>query len=177
MGDLISARYAYVSHPVDSKTMNIKLELEKVSKNPAKQKIVKHYLLDCCAKLVRFRSSGRLPKNLQIAKKFLSGFANQKEIHQAEWELEGEAFGVEYFSQEGKQFYFRARKDISADLVKVRISKGLSNNASRKYLEDMAYFIDRVFSHIECSSNWLFREECEKFMCPKLYKKYFGVAA
>ncbi|MGF1767069.1 hypothetical protein L4D06_06750 [Enterovibrio makurazakiensis] len=163
--------------PVNYKAMNIKLELEKVSKNPAKQKIVKHYLLDCCAKLVRFRSSGRLPKNLQIAKKFLSGFANQKEIHQAEWELEGEAFGVEYFSQEGIQFYFRARKDISADLVKVRISKGLSNNASRKYLEDMAYFIDHVFGHIECSSNWLFREECEQFMCPRIYSKYFGVAA
>jgi hypothetical protein len=163
--------------PEDFIVMNIATKLKRVSDNPNKEKLVKYYLIDCCEKLIRFRSNSRLPKNILIARKFLKGFATQKQIHQAEWEQEGEAFGVEYYSEKGIWFYFRAKKEVSADLVKVRISKGLTNQESRKYLENMAYFIDHVFCHIEYTSNWLFTEQCEQFLCPRLYSKYFGTGA
>lgn len=157
--------------------MNINKELQKISENPSKEKLVKRYLLDCCEKLIRFRSSGCLSKNLLTARKYLKGYANQKQIHQAEWELECEAFGVEYYSEKGVRVYFRVNEHISSDLVKVRISKGLTNKESRKHLEEMAYFIDRVFCHIEYTSNWLFSDECAQFMCPRLFSKYFSVGA
>lgn len=154
--------------------MNITSKLKKISENPNKEKLVKRYLLDCCEKLVRFRSSGCVSKNLSVARKFLDGYATQKQVHQAEWEIEAEAFGLQYYSQKDAHFYFKADRYIRLDLVKVRISKGLTNPESRKYLEEMAYFIDRVFCHVEYTSNWLFRDSCEQFMCPKLYSRYFG---
>ncbi len=157
--------------------MNLAEELKKKSDKPSKKIIVKRYLLDCCEKLLRFRSSKCLPKNLLVARKFIRGRATEKQIHQAEWEVEAEAFAAEYFSEKGVQVYFRVDANVRADLVKVRVSKGLTNKESRKYLIEMAYFIDRVFCHIEYTPNWLFTEECEKFMCPKLYKRCFGVAA
>ncbi|MBQ4864790.1 hypothetical protein J8L98_24195 [Pseudoalteromonas sp. MMG013] len=157
--------------------MNLAKKLKKISEKPSSEILVKRYLLDCCEKLRRFRSSDCLAKNLLVARKFLRGVATQKQIHQAEWEIEAEAFGAEYFSEKGARVYFRVDKNISADLIKVRISKGLSNRGSRQHLVEMAYFIDRVFCHVEYSSNWLFTEECEQFMCPKLFVKYFGMAA
>jgi hypothetical protein len=161
----------------DITAMNIAIELKKISDNPNREKLVKCYLLDCCEKLIRFRSNSCLPKNILLARKFLKGFATPMQIHQAEWEQEGEAFGVEYYSLKEMRFYFRANKGVSTDLVKVRISKGLTNKESRRYLENMAYFIDRVFCHIEYTSNWLFTEQCEQFMCPRLYSKYFGTGS
>lgn len=159
--------------------MNILIKLKKKSENPNSEKLVKYYLLDCCEKLIRFRSSSCLSNNIPLARKFIKGFATQKKIHQAEWEQEGEAFGVEYYSSIEKDtpFYFRAKKEISSDLVKVRISKGLNNKESRKHLSDMAYFIDGVFCHIAFTSNWLFSEQSEQFLCPMLYTKYFDATA
>jgi hypothetical protein len=164
-------------HPVDAKIMNINKALQNVAENSDKEKLIKLYLLDCCEKLVRFRSRGCLAKNLLIARRFVNGFANYKTINRASWQMEGDAFGTEFFSEAGVQVYFRVNKSISADLLKVRISKGLTNKESRRYLIEMAYFISRVFSHVEYPPNWLFGDKCEQFMCPRLYSKYFGVAA
>ena len=149
-------------------------ELRQISQQPNNETLLKRFLLDCCEKLLRFRSSDCLPKNLAIARLYLKGMATQKHIHQAGWEIEGDAFGAEYFSDKDARFYFRTDKNIRADLVQIRISTGLNNVDSRRYLIDMAYFIDRVFCYVEHSSSWLFREECEQFICPKLYQKYFG---
>lgn len=154
--------------------MNLTNRLKLISQNKKKEDLVKRYLLDCCEKLIRFRSGDCLSKNLKVARNFLSGVATKKEIHQSEWEIEGNAFGTEYYSEKGVRVYFRANANVRADLVKVRISKGLSNRDSRKYLIEMAYFIDYVFCHIHFSSNWLFEESCEKFMCPRLFERYFG---
>ncbi len=157
--------------------MSLETKLRKISEKPNCEILVKRYLLDCCEKLARFRSSDSLLRNLLVARKYLRGVATQKQLHQAEWEIEAQAFGAEYFSEKGARVFFRVDKYISADLVKVRISKGLSNRESRQHLIEMAYFIDRVFCHVEYSGNWLFTEDCEQFMCPKLFVRYFGAAA
>lgn len=154
--------------------MNLTNKLRLISRNKSKEALVKRYLLDCCEKLIRFRSGDCLPKNLKVARNFLRGVATKKQIHQSKWEIEGDAFGTEYYSAKGIRVYFRANKDVKADLIRVRISTGLDNRGSRKYLIEMAYFIDYVFCHIQFSSNWLFEESCEKFMCPRLFKRYFG---
>ena len=154
--------------------MNSIDRLKIISKNKNKEILVKKYLLKCCEKLLRFRSGECLSKNLLVAKKFLMGVATKRQIHQAEWEIEASAFEVEYYSEKGIRVYFRAEKKVRADLIQVRISTGLDNSESRKYLIEMAYFIDHVFCHIQFSSNWLFEESCEKFLCPRLYKRYFG---
>jgi hypothetical protein len=153
--------------------MNLLNELKSKSLIEGKELLVKRYLLACCEKLKRFRSGDRLTDNLEIAKKFLTGVANKKQMHRAAWEIEGYAFGTEYYSYRPIRFYFRANKNVRSDLKKVQISKGLRNNEAREYLVEMAYFIDVVFCHVEYSSNWLFKEKDEKFLCPKLYKRYF----
>ncbi len=152
----------------------MKIELEKIREDQNKERLIKLYLLACCEKLIKFISSGCLLKNIKVARKYINGYANIKQIHLAEWELEGEAFSVDYYLEKRGNIYFRLNKDIKVDLVKVRISMGFSNKVSESYLTQMAYFIDRVFCHVEHTSNWLFTDDCEKFMCPILYSKYFS---
>ncbi len=164
-------------HPEDVTIMDLVKKLKKLSEDSNKEKLVKLYLLDCCEKLVRFRTSGCLSTNLIVARRFLKGSATQIQVHRAEWELEGEAFGVELYSKTGARAYFRSDKNIKSDLLRVRISKGLSNQESRKYLEGMAYFIDRVFCHIEYTPNWFFTDDCEEYLCSKLFLRYFGANA
>lgn len=168
------APYLKVMHPDDAQNMNLTNKLRLINQNKSKEILVKRYLLDCCVKLIRFRSGECLPKNLKVARNFLRGVATKKQIHQSEWEIEGNAFGTEYYSEQGVRVYFRVNKDFKADLVQVRISKGLNNRDSRKYLIEMAYFIDYVFCHIQFSSDWLFEESCDQFMCPRLFERYFG---
>ncbi len=154
--------------------MNIYEELERISKQEGKEPLVKRYLLDCCEKYIDFRSSGELEKNLEVARKYLKGHATQKQIHRAEWELEGEAFGVSYYLDDESQFFYKCDHEIKSDLVKVRIKFGLSNKESRCFLEKMAYFIDSVFVYVEYSPNGIPRKEFEQFMCSKLFIRYFG---
>lgn len=155
--------------------MNKIKKLKKISENPSKEVLVKKYLLRCCVKLIRFRSDGTLAHNLQIAQRFLKGFATDKQMNRAEWNMEGQAFGAEHYSRKGIRFYFRADKEVRRALIKVRISKGLNNNDSRKYLTDMAYFIDSVFCHIAHANNWFFEDKDERFLCPRLFQRYFDI--
>lgn len=154
--------------------MNLINKLKIIRENENKEMLVKRYLLECCDKLTRFRSDKCFAKNLKIAKNFLQGTATKKQIHQAEWKIEAHAFRAEFYSEKSAPPYFIADEHIKADLIKIRISKGLSNSDSKKYLIEMAYFIDHVFCHIEHSSNWQFSESDQQFLCPRTFKRYFG---
>ncbi|MDF1780155.1 MAG: hypothetical protein P1U67_02550 [Alcanivoracaceae bacterium] len=156
--------------------MNLFEELERISGQGGKELLIKRYLLDCIEKYVLFRSSGILEKNLRVARLFLKGYATEQQIHHAEWELEGEAFGAEYYSDIESSFSFRCNNEIRSDLVKVRLKLRLSNKESRSYLTDMAYFIDGVFSYVECTANGIPGRQYERFMCQALFTKYFGGA-
>lgn len=154
--------------------MNVLKQLEIIKKDKNKAKLVKRYLLDSCTKLTRFRSGDSFDRNIKVAKSFLKGVATKKQMHQAEWEIEGNAFGTEYYSEAGVRVYFRVNENVRKDLIQVRISTGLNNKESRVYLKEMAYFIDYVFCYIQYPDNWLFEESHEKFLCPRLFKRYFG---
>jgi hypothetical protein len=154
--------------------MSIVSKLNTIRLNRSKETLVKRYLLACCYKLLRFRGGSCLPKNLEIAKKFLRRRATQKQMHQAVWEVEGQAFGADHYSEDRVRFYFRADKNIKHDLLQLRISSGLGNVEARKRLIDMAYFIDSVFCHIQFSSNWFIKDEYEAFLCPILFRRFFG---
>lgn len=130
--------------------------------------------MSCCERLIRYRSGECLPKNLKVAKRFLIGLATKKEMHKAEWEIEGQAFGTEYYSEKGIRFYFRADKNVKSDLLKVRISEGLGNAEARRYLINMAYFIDSAFCYIQFTGNWFIKDNYENFLCPRLFERYFG---
>ncbi|KAF7783530.1 hypothetical protein PRUB_a3320 [Pseudoalteromonas rubra] len=95
-------------------------------------------------------------------------------MHQSGWEIEGNAFGTEYYFERGLRAYFKANKHVKSDLIKVRFSTGLNHKESSKHLIDLAYFIDAVFCHVQYSSCWFFKENSEKFMCPRLFERYFG---
>lgn len=105
--------------------MNLLKQLEVIKKDKNKEHLVKRYLLESCSKLSRFRSGASFSKNMEIAQKFLNGIATKKQMHQAEWEIEGDAFGTEYYSEAGIRVYFIVNEDVRKDLIKVRISKGL----------------------------------------------------
>lgn len=60
--------------------------------------MVKRYLLACCDKLSRFRADEAFAKNMEIARRFLKGFATKKQMYRAQWEIEGQAFGAEHYS-------------------------------------------------------------------------------
>ena len=133
--------------------MNIIQELEILRKKPKNEKLINLYFLDCCKKLIKFRSSGYLSKNLLIAQQFLNGNANQEQIHKAEWEMEAEAFEAEYYSDKNMLEFYRVDENIRNDLVFLKASMTIENKESEIYIIDMAYFINCVFSHIEYTSN------------------------
>ena len=154
--------------------MNVLKQLEVIKKDKNKEYLIKRYLLESCAKLSRFRSGESFSRNMKVAKSFINGVATKKQMHKAEWEIEGDAFGTDYYSEEGVRVYFRVNENVRKDLIQVRISKGLKNKESKVYLKEMAYFIDQVFCHIHHSSNWLFDDAANQFLCPRLFKRYFG---
>jgi hypothetical protein len=154
--------------------MNLLKQLEVIKKDKNKEHLIKRYLLESCSNLSRFRSGESFNKNMKVAKSFLKGVATKKQMHQAEWEIEGDAFGTEYYSEAGVRVYFRVNENVRKDLIQVRISKGLNNKESRGYLKEMAYFIDQVFCYVQWSGDWLFDDGAEKFLCPRLFKRYFG---
>lgn len=154
--------------------MNVLERLEIIKKDKNKECLVKRYLLENCLKLSRFRTGESFARNMKIANSFLKGVATKKQMHQAEWEIEGDAFGTDYYSEKGAKVYFRVNEDVRKDLIQIRISTGLKNKESKEYLKEMAYFIDQVFCHIQYSSNWLFDDSANKFLCPRLFKRYFG---
>lgn len=161
-------------HRNDACTMDIYTKLEKLNLDPSRQKYIKLYLLDCCEGFLKFRSSGKLEKNLDIARKFIEGSATNEEIHRAVWSMEAEAFGAECYSSKERYSVHKVDESIRKDLVKIRLSLRLANLESRKYLVDLAYFIDSVFSYVEHSSNIGLLKNKSKFMCSKLFNKYFG---
>lgn len=128
--------------------MNLLKQLEVIKQDKNKKQLVKRYLLESCTKLSRFRSGEIFDRNIQVAKSFLKGVATKKQMHQAEWEIEGNAFGTDYYSEAGIRVYFRVNENVRKDLIQVRISTGLKNKESKEYLKEMAYFIDQVFCHI-----------------------------
>jgi len=154
--------------------MNLLKRLEVIKKDKNKEHLIKRYLLESCSNLSRFRSGESFNKNMKVAKSFLKGVATKKQMHQAEWEIEGNAFGTEYYSEAGISVYFRVNENVRKDLIQVRISSGLKNKESKVYLKEMAYFIDQVFCYVQWSGDWLFDDAANKFLCPRLFKRYFG---
>ena len=154
--------------------MNVLKQLEVIKKDKNKEHLIKRYLLESCTKLARFRTGESFSRNMKVAKRFLKGVATKKQMHQAEWEIEGDAFGTDYYSEEGVTVYFSVNENLRKDLIQVRISAGLKNKESKVYLKEMAYFIDQVFCYVQWSGDWLFDDTAYKFLCPRLFKRYFG---
>lgn len=154
--------------------MNVLKQLAVIKKDKNKEGLIKRYLLESCIKLSRFRHGESFSRNIKVAKRFLKGVSTKKQMHQAVWEVEGEALGVGYYSEQGVSVYFKVNEDVRKDLIQVRISKGLNNKGAREYLKDMAYFIESVFYHIQHSENWLFDDSANKFLCPRLFNRYFA---
>lgn len=150
-------------------------QLEQLKKDPANHKQIKRFLLANCQKLQRFRCNPCLSRNLLIAYQFIENKASEEQMHRAEWEIEGMAFGVEYgICREDKSFALRPDKYISRDLRMIRISTGLDNRSARHYLKDIAYFIDRVFCFVQSSRCWFFKAPDERFLCRRLFQRFFN---
>ena len=153
--------------------MNIYEKLERLNNNQTKILQIKRYLLACCVKYIKYRSSGNLEKGIEVAQRFIAGRATWKQLHKYEWLLEGEAFGVEYY-RDGIQYYL-VHPDLymQNDLRKIRIHERLSHEQAKEYLEHLAYFIVYIFSYCYRASNDLPSEKYNSFLCPILFKKYF----
>lgn len=167
-------------HLKDARYMKIIDKLKVISKNKNKEVLVKRYLLDCCEKSIRFRSSRVLPDNLSVARNYLRRRASSDKLFRALWLIEGEAFSTEDFFKpnifliKSKLRFYSEQKHISNDLLRIRISKGLTHLEAQEYLHELAYFIDQAFTCTWRIPEWFFNEKNEKFMCPRLFLRYFG---
>jgi len=161
-------------HREDAIIMNIHEKLELFSKSHKNEMLIKIYLLECCKKYEKYRSKGTLTKGLVIAKRFLRGYVKWKELHDIEWFLEGEAFGLEFYGMGETSYRPKLDKYQRLDLIKVRLSCCLSHRESIVYLTNLAYFIDSVFSYVGNSSNGIPPVKYAQFMCPNIFRKRFG---
>jgi len=154
--------------------MDVLNKLEQLNAEPRKQKQIKSYLLACCQKLTKYRSSGNLEKGIALAKKYNAGYISWKKFHDIEYVLEGEAFCIDFYTNDPYLGQFRVEQNDIADLKRIRASKALSAKKANRYLIDIAYFIDSVFSYCSHVNNRLPKAEHSKFLCPLLFKRYFS---
>ena len=154
--------------------MNIGEKLIKLNENNDKHYLIKLYLLMCCKKHAKYRSSGNLTKGLNVAKKYIKGHATWKQIHDYEWLLEGEAFGIGFYESGEFGIKFSIDQYMLNDLKKIRICERLSHKKAIQYLEDLAYFIDAVFCYCSNESNGLPNIDYSQFYNKELYNRYFN---
>ncbi|MGB3621903.1 MAG: hypothetical protein WBA20_11195 [Ketobacter sp.] len=157
--------------------MNIYTEVSALNQDEKNRKKIQRYLLSCCKKYEAFRSGRNFKYGLLSASKYIDGRISWKEFHKYEWELEGEAFGIEFYRSRIPYFLFHPDKSMLADLKKIRIQKGMSHIVAIEYLEALAYFIVYVLSYCYRAPGDLPPNEYSKFMCPILFKKYFNNVA
>lgn len=154
--------------------MNVLNKLEQLNANPNKQKQIKKYLLACCQKLTKYRSSGNLEKGIILAKKYNAGYISWKKFHDIEYVLEGEAFCIDFYTNDPYFGQFCVYQNDLADLKRVRASKARPAKQANKYLIELTYFVDSVFSYCSYPGNSLPDAEHSKFLCPTLFKRYFS---
>lgn len=156
-----------------SNNMDIYEKITQLNQDITKIPRIKKYLLACCAKYAKYRSSGELIAGIEVASQFIVGRATWQQLHDYEWRLEGEAFGIEYYAAGINYFKFHPDKAMLNDLRKIRIQQRLGQKEALAYLEMLAYFIVYVFSYCYRASNDLPPKQYRQFLCPNLFKKYF----
>lgn len=154
--------------------MEIYEKLEQLNADAKKQKLIKKYLLACCQKLVKYRSSGNLEKGIALAKLYNSGFISWKKFHEIEYVLEGEAFRIDFYTDDPYFRGFRVDLNDLADLKMVRATKALPAKKANEYLIELTYFVNTVFSYCYDPNNSLPSAKESKFLCPLLFKRYFS---
>jgi hypothetical protein len=115
--------------------------------------------------------------SIEQAKKYLTGQISWKHFHKAEYIVEGEAFGIEFYKDGVHYFKFHPDKAMLKDLQRIRIQQRMSHKDALQFLESLAYFATYVLSYIYRAPDDLPPENYSKFLCPKLYERYFGVKA
>ena len=155
--------------------MEVYKKLELLNQNNAKKLQIAMYLLACSRKYIKYNSSGYLEQGIKVVKRFLKGHATWKQLHEYEYSLEAESFGVEYYRL-GYIFYkIHPDKELKHDLMRVRLGEGLTHEEAKQYLELLLQFIVYVFeySYRPIKSIKYFKRY-EQFLCPVIFKKYFG---
>ena len=153
--------------------MTIYNKVKNLSLDKSNETKLKYYLLDCCLKYKGYRSSGYLEKGVAAAKKYIKGYSTWKDLHKIEWYLEGEAFGIDFYKEDGIYGRYPIDKCMLSDLCKVRINKQLNQKEAVSYLQDLAYFITMVISFCIWGVKDLPDQKFERFLCPVLFKKHF----
>lgn len=154
--------------------MDVLNKLEQLNAKQKKQKQIKKYLLACCQKLTKYRSSGNLAKGIGLAKKYNAGYISWKKFHDIEYVLEGEAYCIDFYTNDPYFGRFSVCLNDLADLKRIRAGKALHSKSANKYLIELTYFIDSVFSYCSHPVNSLPDMKYSKFLCPILFRRYFG---
>ena len=155
--------------------MEVYEKIVKLNHDSSNYRQLQRYLLACCASYKKYRSSGDLENGLNVASKYIDGRETWKKLHRYEWELEGEAFGIEYYIDGINYFKYHPDKAMLLDLRKIRIQKRLNQDEALEYLDSLAYFIVYVFSYCYRASNDLPPQKYAQFLCPKLFNRFFCV--
>jgi len=155
--------------------MEVYKKLELLNQNKSQKLQIAMYLLACSRRYIKYNSSGDLEQGIKVVKKFLKSHATWKQLHEYEYHLEGELFGVEHH-RIGYMFHkVNPYKDLKNDLMRVRLGEGLTHEEAMQYLELLLQFIVYVFeySHRQIKNIKYFKRY-EQFLCPVIFKKYFG---
>jgi hypothetical protein len=88
--------------------------------------------------------------------------------------LEGEAFRIDFYTNE--PYFGGLTVDLNdlADLKMVRASKALKAKKANEYLVELTYFVNTVFSYCSHPNNSLPSAKESKFLCPLLFKRHFS---
>jgi len=154
--------------------MDILKKLSEYNSKPQRQKQIKKYLIACCQKYTKYRSSGNLVKGIKSAKQYINGDISWEKFHDIEYVLEGEAFAIDFYTTDRYLGKYDIDKNMLLDLKKVRIGEQLNQTHAKNYLIDLAYFIDGAFNFCYFPDDNLPDNKYKKFLCPVLFKRYFS---
>ena len=151
-------------------------------------KVVKRYLLQCCEMYTQYQPDEVTLKCIKSAKYFIESRTSQKmgrlplntsktslrEFGSFVWHSEGIAFGVEHNACKiFGEYSFRYDKNYSKGKKLAQISRGLNPRDSKKFLVDVAYFINSVMDFCMWTENSIPSKNYGYLLSAKLLRRYF----
>jgi hypothetical protein len=90
------------------------------------------YLLLCCKKNLRFRSNAATLRGIESAIKRLKKLIGEKDFHQQEWLIEGEAFSADIGMKKDYPNPHSIDPFYIKDLKRISINRGLYGREAKK---------------------------------------------
>ncbi|TQV88275.1 hypothetical protein [Aliikangiella coralliicola] len=131
------------------------------------------FYLSSCRKIWPLLTQEESRKGIELAEKFVEGKIQWDRVSEYSWHVEGAAYCFEDPPELEKiNTWVKDVERDSLDLVNELRNKDIGVISTQKLLKQAAYFADHAMIYPSIQPKGLLNNEYNKFLCPKLLRKY-----